>query len=353
VILKIEGTWQNYTMSSDTSTVTFTPSAPTGNSTTFTVNGGTNPTLARIKVYDANGNRQATLRVAVKAPVSQTLNLYPVTEATETQLVGNAPNATSVATELQNTLGVYVNESFSVNAMPGISVHYDLNKNGGLDYLGKSQPLLNQPEPASLINSLTGVQENISATESGTTVTLTLASGNWPSSYMSSAVIFVSSCSVPGYNSVNGPVTITGGGSGGTTLTFTDTISGLANATGCTVSLNTNQAALNAFFVSSIIDAPGAVPAGEDTLGFASTPGSYAFVQNQTPSGQPYTTAHETGHMLGLDHNTSDSKALMTPLDKGNSPCRLHVTEWNKLNRTGDDSQPAQWELAPPQPQDN
>jgi hypothetical protein len=43
----------------------------------------------------------------------------------------------------------------------------------------------------------------------------------------------------------------------------------------------------------------------------------------------------------------------MTPLDKGNSPCRLHVTEWNKLNRTGDDSQPAQWELAPPQPQDN
>ena len=166
-------------------------------------------------------------------------------------------------------------------------------------------------------------------------------------------MIVVSNCSVVGYNSSNGSWTITGGGSGGTTLTYTDTTSGLGNATGCTVALNINQAAHNALYVSNIIDAPGAVQAGEKTLGFADTPGFYAFIQNQTPSGQPYTTAHETGHMLNLQHNTADHKDLMTPLDQGQSPCRLHVKEWNQLNPTGTQNQPAQWELAPPQPQDN
>ncbi|HEX3819914.1 MAG TPA: IPT/TIG domain-containing protein [Candidatus Sulfotelmatobacter sp.] len=83
---------------------------------------------------------------------------------------------------------------------------------------------------------------------------------------------------------------------------------------------------------------------GDDPLGF---------VQNQTASGQPYVTAHETGHILKLDHYHGDEQDVMTSPDPGNAPCRLHVDEWNQLNPTGDSMHPAQWEMAPHQPEDD
>jgi len=68
------------------------------------------------------------------------------------------------------------------------------------------------------------------ASEASSTVTLTTTSGNFGSSFTSSTAIYVSGCSVAGYN---GTWTIASGGSGGSTLTYTDTNTGLGAATGC------------------------------------------------------------------------------------------------------------------------
>jgi hypothetical protein len=268
VILKVKGNWQNYTLTSDTSTVTFAPSAPTGNSTTFTINGGSNPTLARVKVYDANGNRQATLRVSVKPQYSTALDLYPVTDPNN-NLVGSAPSSANVSTELQNILGTYANLSFTVNLMPRIGVHYDFNNDGAL----QEQPALNSEQTA--INSY--IQGN----------------GGNPNDIWVSYVADINPHTTEGFT----PVSLA------------------------------TQCGLNVEYIRNNTDT--------------------------SLNGQPWVTAHETGHELCLPHNTKDVNDLMTPYQvPGTGPCRLHAGEWNKLNPTGNQNQPLQWELAPPQPAD-
>lgn len=71
---------------------------------------------------------------------------------------------------------------------------------------------------------------SVSATESGSTVTLT-AGSNWNTTYYQNGLnVNVTSCSVGGYNGVWGPITVSG-----TTLTLTGPALGLSSATGCTV----------------------------------------------------------------------------------------------------------------------
>jgi hypothetical protein len=255
VILKIKGAWQNYTLNSDTSTVTFTPSAPTGNNTTFTINGGSSPGLARIKVYDANGNRQATLRVAVKAQIQATLDLYAVTDPNQ-PLVGNAPAAADVSTELQNILGKYANIFFTVTPTQGFSIHYDVDNDGALQ---NSQGSGTESEVIkSYISNNGGVQNDI-----------------WVS-----------------YVKDINPHTVEG-------FTVIDTVSHCGKA---------------------------------------------EYVRNNTDlslNGQPWDTAHETGHALCLSHNTKDTNDLMTPKHvPGTGPCRLHEAEWHILNPTVGEDQP-------------
>jgi hypothetical protein len=132
VILKIKGAWQGYNINSDTSTVTVAPTTPTGPSTTLTINGGSTPTLATIRVYDANGTRQATLRVSIKTQNNKILDLYPVTDSNN-NIVGSVPNPADVSTELQGIFGTYANLLFTINAMPTANIHYDLNGDGMLN----------------------------------------------------------------------------------------------------------------------------------------------------------------------------------------------------------------------------
>jgi hypothetical protein len=255
VLLKIKGAWQNYTLKSDTSTVTFTPPAPTGNNTTFTINGGSTATLARIKVYDPNGNRQATLRVAVKAQQSKTLDLYPVTDPNN-NLVGNAPSSADVSTELQSILGTYANISFTVNPMQTISVHYDLNNDGMLQV------------------------------------------GTGPQSESQVINNYIAA----------------------------------------------NNGAPGDIWVSYVKDTNPHSREGFTVVNPTSNCGNAEYIRNNADlslNGQPWVTAHETGHALCLVHNTKDTNDLMTPYHiAGTGPCRLHEAEWHVLNPTVGEDQP-------------
>jgi hypothetical protein len=234
---------------------------PPANPTTLTINGGATPTLARVKVYDANGNRQATLRVAVKVQVPVSLDLYAVTDP-NSGLVGNAPSVADVSTELQSTLGEYANLSFTVTNMPTISVHYDLNNDGMLQ-----QGTGGAGTEVQVINSY-----------------ITGHAGN-PADIWASYVADINPHITEGFT----PVSI---------------------ATGCGLSLG-----LNAEYIRNNA--------------------------NTSLDGQPWVTAHETGHDLCLSHNTKDSNDLMTPLHfPGTGPCRLHEFEWFKLNPTLGEDQP-------------
>ena len=64
--------------------------------------------------------------------------------------------------------------------------------------------------------------------------------------------------------------------------------------------------------------------------------------EDSTLNGQPWVTAHETGHSLCLGHNTSDSRALMWPNNQHKGYCRIHEKEWHVLNPTvGEDLPPS------------
>jgi len=274
VILKIKGAWQNYTIVSDTSTVTFAPSAPTGKSTTLTISGGSSPTLARIKVYDANGHRQATLRVAVKPLQNVSLDLYPVTEANENIAPQSVPNSTDVLSQLNGSLAKEANMNFTVNPGVGVSAVYDLAQPPSMALMNPLSDIgLSNREQASIILAISG------------------AHGNSQDKWMAYVHAILP---ILGRNDLEG-----------------------------------------------FVPFPGA------SVGFMADP-----VPGYVSSGQPHVTAHETGHLVGLPDRNSDQLDLMIKTDPGTSPCRIHANEWNILNPTGTLTNPAQWELAPPQPQD-
>jgi hypothetical protein len=75
--------------------------------------------------------------------------------------------------------------------------------------------------------------------------------------------------------------------------------------------------------------------------------GNAEYIRNNTDNtdtslnGQPWVTAHETGHALCLPHNTQDTNDVMTPNHRpGTGPCRLHEFEWHVLNPTAGEDQP-------------
>jgi hypothetical protein len=118
--------WQAVTLHSDTPSVTISPSAPTGKTTLFTITAGATPVLARIKAINSDGQNLATLRVAVKSPVTSFLNLYPVIESTENIAPSLVPSAANVTTEMNRVFQKHANINFAVTNQSSVLAHYDL-----------------------------------------------------------------------------------------------------------------------------------------------------------------------------------------------------------------------------------
>ena len=296
VQLKVEGAflqsnaWKAVTLQSDTPSVTINPSAPTASTTVFTISGGATAFLARIKAINSNGNNLATLRVAVKAPP-----------------------------QITNPAGITLDPQ-TLNATLDLYPVYEP--------VDKLTPTV--PTAASVLSELQqtlGKHTNIPF-----------------------AVNLMPQISV--HYDLNGDGMLAYTGQDPSTNNEALTISYDLGPSGPNPA---NSSHYQAAYVNQIV-AP--------QEGFGSDP--LMFIRNQTNSGQPYVTAHELGHSLCivtttgtcLSHNTADQKDLMTPKDPagGWAPCRLHAFEWNILNPTGNPPPPGQpapqWELAPPQPQD-